>query len=216
MTFIVPERKRATQVGETFGRLTVVGIPFYFERWNCRHQHVVCRCSCGTHAIVLSNYMRSGGVSSCGCLRVEMASNKKLRHGETGTRLWTIWATMKARCSWSGHIGFSHYGGRGIRVCEEWQRYEAFRDWAMANGYRDDLTIDRVDNDGNYEPSNCRWASPSDQCNNRRYNRVLEAFGEKKNLIQWVRDARCVVSESTLAGRLHRGWEVERALTERV
>lgn len=212
MTFIVPEKKRRVQVGDKFGRLSPVGVPFMLGE----HQHVVCQCECGNHVVSHVGGLKSGKSRSCGCLQRQLASERLRTHGETGTRLFNIWSTMKARCSWSGHIGFSYYGGRGIRVCEEWQRYETFRNWALANGYRDDLTIDRVDNDGNYEPSNCRWSSPSEQCNNRSNNRSLTAFGKTKNLIQWVRDERCIVSEETLTSRLHRGWEVERALTERV
>lgn len=118
--------------------------------WNCK-------CICGNEKIVPSHKLRCGEYKSCGCM------HNKYGHGLTNTRLYHIWRTMKARCLDKNTQKYPRYGGRGITICEEWKSdFQAFYDWAMANGYREDLTIDRIDADGNYEPSNCQWLTQSD------------------------------------------------------
>lgn len=152
-------------VGQTFGRWTILSYAGR-ERWNCR-------CSCGGIKEVDGKSLRAG--RSTGCGRGNCADRgSRLRHGEKRrgnyTRLYTIWSTMKARCSNPNKDGYEYYGGRGIRVCEEWiNSYEEFRDWALNNGYKPHLTIDRFpDSDGDYKPDNCRWATKTEQSRNRR------------------------------------------------
>lgn len=213
--FVVPQEKRLVQVGDVFTRLTVVGVPFYAEFGGQRNQHVVCKCSCGTFVLKVANRVK--GQQSCGCLTREMSSARAkrfVRHGETRTRLHRIWAGMLARCNAEYASGYNDYGGRGIAVCKEWGHYETFRDWALQNGYDDDLTIERVDADGNYEPTNCKWVTRYRQMQNRRTTTFVEAFGEKKSLSDWVNDRRCTINRECLRTRLRLGWKPELAISE--
>lgn len=136
------------------------------------------------------------------------------RHGGRETRLYTIWIGMRERCYTPSARNYSRYGGKGVTVCAEWlTEFAAFRDWALANGYQSELSIDRIDPTGNYEPENCRWATAKEQQRNKTNNRHITAFGETKVLSEWAEDERCTVSLPTLTGRLNRGWSAERAVS---
>ena len=146
----------------------------------------------------------------------ELTGNMARRHGASDSRLYTIWRAINARCYRPSNIGWDHYGGRGIRVCDEWRLdagFEPFRDWALAHGYDETLTIDRIDSDGHYEAANCRWVDVFEQNNNKRTNVRLTAFGETKTLAQWERDPRCGVTRRTIVRRLARGWPEETAIS---
>lgn len=122
----------------------------------------------------------------------------------TDKRLHEIWKGIKSRCGNPARNNYKDYGGRGITICAEWRdSFEAFRDWALANGYRDDLTIDRIDNAGNYCQENCRWATITEQCNNTRRNHIVEAFGESHTLAEWARING--LSYNTIKTRMRRG-----------
>lgn len=213
---IVPERLRSVQTGQKSERLEVIGIPFYVKQrgWPSSRAHVVCQCECGTVTVVRCDGLgRKGGARSCGCLKLETAHALNYRHGGTGTRLSSILISMRQRCDNSNNPCFQDYGGRGIYVCQEWSDFTAFRDWALANGYSDDLEIDRIDNNGPYSPENCRWVTRAVQCRNTRKTKPVVAFGETKTVAEWARDQRCVVSEHTLRHRLSRGHAPETAIT---
>lgn len=139
------------------------------------------------------------------------------RHGGNGTRLHNVWIMMKQRCNNPKTFEYHRYGGRGIKVCEEWLSFAVFRDWAMANGYdpnapRGKCTLDRIDNDGNYEPSNCRWVDMKEQMKNRpKRGLYYEYNGESHTLYDWSKITG--LSHASLRSRMRYGWDIEKALT---
>lgn len=133
---------------------------------------------------------------------------------EHWSKLRAVWRQMKRRCTSPKDDKYTSYGARGIRVCDEWQDFQVFYDWAVTAGYRPGLSIDRIDNDGPYAPENCRWADRATQSSNTRTNRRITAFGETKTMAEWARDPRCAVDYAALYLRIvRRGWDSERALT---
>lgn len=192
--------------GNRYSRLVVLGRAKSSKAGRARWR---CICDCSGERVVLGCDLKAGKTKSCGCLRREAApKNRKKTHGETGTRLYRIWATMKARASNPHSNCYKHYGGKGIIVCAEWRdSFENFRDWAMSSGYRDDLTIDRVDNNGDYDTVNCVWSTYKTQANNRSNNRMLNIHGHVRTLSEWATIAG--ISAATLAWRIDNGWPAE-------
>lgn len=135
----------------------------------------LCLCACGKEKGVAAGCLRSGATQSCGCLNRERTTARitafNRKHGETGVRLYRIWSGLLARCLNPKRASYPRYGGRGIRVCPEWRIYEAFAAWAKAHGYRDELEIDRIDNNGHYTPENCRFVTHRVNCNNKNDTR---------------------------------------------
>jgi hypothetical protein len=172
-----------------------------------------CRCRCGTEKLVHEYHLRTGMSYSCGFHKAKLTGDRSRTHGESQSRLYKIYSGMIKRCENPKLKQFKDYGGRGIRLDPRWRAdFASFRDWALANGYRDDLTIERKDNDLGYSPENCRWAPKSEQNLNRRANRLITAFGETKLITFWSKDPRCVVGRTIFERRVNGGIDVERAL----
>ena len=172
---------RQDLTGKRFGRLTVLE----FVPNDKPHSYWKCQCDCGNITAIKGKNLKSGNSASCGCLRSQMISRRMARHGFRTTRIYRIHADMKARCYNKKHRQYDDYGGRGIKICSEWNNdFQSFYDWAMANGYDDTLTIDRIDVNGNYEPSNCRWVDIYVQANNKRTTKKNPGRGRiRLNLI---------------------------------
>ena len=151
-------------IGEKYGRLTVVDL----DRLQNHKAYWKCVCDCGLAVIATGNNLRSGNTKSCGCLRRETTAErgkKNATHHESHnhrTRLYTIWFGMRQRCNNPNKESYGYYGGKGVSVCDEWNDYKTFKDWAINHGYQDALTLDRIDPNGNYCPQNCRWITRSE------------------------------------------------------
>ena len=168
--------------GQKFGRLTVLSRA---ENKNGRTMFN-CVCECGNKKAIWIESLKNGSTKSCGCLSREIVAAKNYRHGQRNTRLYRIWLTMKSRCYLPSQVGYKYYGGQGVTVCDEWKNdFMSFHDWAMNNGYEETLTIDRIDPYGNYEPSNCRWSTVKEQCNNRSSNINITIGNATKSLMSW-------------------------------
>lgn len=172
--------------GQKFGSLTVLGID---ESKDARQTYWICECECGVIKSIRGDGLKSGSVRSCGCLkrkqdRINLTKNHS--HKMSGTRIYREWQGMRGRCYNENNARWTRYGGRGITVCDEWRdSFQAFYDWAMANGYDDSLTIDRIDNDGDYCPENCRWATTQEQARNRRTNIDIRIGNATRTLSEW-------------------------------
>ena len=196
-------------VGKTFGRLTVV------EKTDKRGSSGAvfwkCLCICGKTKDVSSSCLRTNQTKSCGCWFLDIASQKgkaKKVHGKTGTRIYRIWSNMKSRCNSKTNKKYSIYGARGIKVCERWEKFENF--YEDMGDAPDNMTLDRIDVNGNYEISNCRWATQKEQQNNRRNNLILE-YDSKKYTLQQLCDYLGKNSDK-VQQRLKRGDSLEKAL----
>lgn len=187
-------------IGQVFGRLTVFKQATSAKSGNIRW---FCICDCGSETITYGSHLRNGNTKSCGCLEKEVKGKTAIKHGMSGTRLYNIWSWMKRRCNDTKTKSYPDYGGRGITYCNEWEKFEPFRDWAMESGYTDALTIDRINVNGNYEPSNCRWADKKTQANNTRDNVHVTIDGITKTIPGWANE--CGVSVGTLWWRYYNG-----------
>ena len=195
-------RAHENLVGMKFGKLTVIGFCYMGSKG---HSYWLCQCECGNYKVVRGSHLKSGNVKTCGCIA------PRKTHGMSKTRIYNIWSKMLQRCYLKSNHAYSRYGGRGIIVCKEWHKFEPFYDWSIKHGYSGSLSIDRINNDGNYEPSNCRWATPKQQANNTRKNRLITFDGRTKTMIQWAREKG--IKQSTLSMRINKyGWSVEKAL----
>lgn len=194
--------------GKHFGKLTVIcrgpdriNKSGKSVRWKCL-------CECGVETLVDGRHLKNGHTKSCGCekqISAQKMGKQQATHNRYPTRLYHIWNGLKMRCQNKNNDRFSAYGGRGITVCAEWAgSFETFRDWALANGYRDDLSIDRIDVNGNYCPGNCRWATIVEQNNNKRNNRFITLCGSTKTVAEWSRAVG--IASGTIIARLRKGW----------
>lgn len=197
-------RKYIDLVGKRFERLTVI------KRIENRNGHPwwLCLCECGNFKEVSSNNLRNGSTKSCGCLKEE---GNNLKHGKCHDRIYDIYKAMIIRCEKEYSSGYKYYGERGISVCQEWKdSFQAFYDWSINNGYKENLTIDRIDTNGNYCPENCRWISMKEQNYNRRTSHKFEIDG----VIYGMRElsSKIGISEQLIQSRLDHGWTLDEIL----
>lgn len=211
---------RANLEGQRFGRLTAISLT---EKRTCGGNSIwLCRCDCGNEALVSSSSLKNGGTRSCGCLAKEITSKRmkensyRTTHHGSSERLYLVWKAIINRCYNEKDGRYKDYGGRGIKVCNEWKNdYSAFRSFALNNGYKPngkygDSTIDRIDVDGDYCPENCRFVNLFVQENNRRNNHNLTYKGRTQTIAQWAKETG--IKPGTLYSRIERGWSVDRAL----
>lgn len=198
-------RKIDDLTGKVFGDLRVDEFAYIYNG----HSYWLCLCECGCYTVARGSHLKAGNILSCGCKK------GNITHGESKTRLYTVWHNMRERCQNPNATEYHRYGGRGISVCAAWENYETFRDWALSHGYSPSLSIDRKDNDGNYSPDNCRWATAKEQANNTSKTRLIELDGERLSVSEWAR--KLGINQSTLSMRLNKyGWSAEKALTTEV
>lgn len=210
--------KRADLVGQRFGRLTVEK---YIYTKNSR-AYWLCLCDCGKYVEVPTYSLRSGNTKSCGCFHFDKNHESRPEsHTYAGDytskhrpRLYWVWFNMIRRCEDPKAPDYYRYGELGISVCDEWHDLHRFIEWANKSGWKEGLTLDRVDNSGNYCPENCRWADRITQCNNKRTNRRIEYDGSTWTVTELSRMSG--ISSSVLYYRLNHGWSVEDAISKPV
>jgi len=201
-------RNHESEVGNVYGRLTVIA-DFFDGRAKC-----TVRCECGTEKTVQRDHIRAGRTKSCGCLQSELTTKRCVKDGfkRGGSPTYIVYLGMIRRCYRTKEPGYPNYGGRGISICERWRGKDGFKNFLADMGEKPDgLSIDRIDNDGNYEPSNCRWATRTQQARNCRSNRRYTFNGESLCVPEWAE--RLGMKADTIYCRLKIGWSIEKALT---
>jgi hypothetical protein len=198
-------------VGQKFGRLTVIERA---ENNKHRHPRWACECACGKHVVVVASSLTNGLSKSCGCLHHESVAARNRKHGHAvkgrSSATYRSWMAMRSRCKYPSQPHYKDYGGRGITTCERWETFENFLA-DMGPRPSSKHSIDRINPEGNYEPTNCRWATSREQSNNRRSNRLITAWGRTRTIAKWAREVG--IARKTIAYRLLRGWKPEDALT---
>ena len=192
--------------GKRFGKLTVVrylGRKGHGSFWECK-------CDCGNVVNCYYGNLVKGSSTSCGCMRSTYAKAFRNCHGESTGILYSRWAGMKNRCYNPNAKEYENYGGRGIKVCDEWLTYWPFREWAYENGYSEELTLDRIDVNKGYSPENCRWISWEEQAGNKRTSMFIEYNGIKKTAAEWGRELG--IGKDTITYRVRAGWSPEECL----
>lgn len=211
-------------IGQQFGRLTVIaqapkqrankGYRYYWQ----------CQCECGNTVTVREDQLLCAKrpTRSCGCIRSDSVKKyyedhqRPIKHGHSYEPLFNIWYLIKYRCENPNCTAYKNYGARGIKVCDEWRDgiagYESFKEWSLANGYIQGLSIDRIDNDGDYTPDNCRWIAPKDQARNKRQNVWIEYNGVKKLACDWASELN--IPYKTFMSRIYHGWDVDKLINQ--
>lgn len=195
-------------VGKRFGKLIVI------KRSSNQGKKVMwdCKCDCGKFTCVMTSNLTCSRVKSCGCLKNDKLIQRSTTHNQRHTRLYEVWKTMKQRCGNPNNSSYKNYGARGICVCDEWKdSFQNFYDWSMKNGYCIGLTIDRINNNGNYCPENCRWTDRVTQANNSRWNKYITINGQTHSLADWCRIYK--MPYMVVSNRAFRyGWDIVKAL----
>lgn len=199
--------------GKKFNLLTA--IKFDEEKSKIRKQNFwLCKCDCGNSELVSVNAtnLRKGYTKGCCACKDKRLKIGNTKHGMKYTRIYRLWRSMKSRCYYPKINGYENYGGRGIKVCDDWQKFEPFYNWAMDNGYSDDLTIDRIDVDGDYEPSNCQWISSKQQMRNMQNTIYVNYKNKEYVLLDLLEELGREEEYNKIRSRIRRGWEIEEAL----
>ena len=207
--------KRKDIIGQRFGKLKVVSFA-YTRKGNGRsyHSYYNCICDCGKSCVIDGLKLRSGHTQSCGCYRHERQIEANTKHKGRYTRLYIVWCNMKGRCYNPNNKRYANYGARGITVCEEWrENFGAFKEWAEKNGYKVDAkrgenTIDRINNDKDYCPENCRWVSNKQQANNKSTNIFITYKSRTKTIAEWSEEIG--LKPDTIKNRIKKGWSIEK------
>lgn len=200
--------KKLDLIGKKFNKLLVINKVEHNNKylWECL-------CDCGNKTYVLTSNLTCGRTKSCGCLKNESLIKRSTTHNQRHTNLYEVWKTMKQRCYNSKNKSYKNYGGRGISICPQWKNdFSSFYLWSKNNGYAKGLTIDRIDNNGNYCPENCRWVTRKVQANNTRFNRFITINNQTKSLADWCRLFN--LKYSCVHSRLSKGWSIKDALTK--
>ena len=173
--------------------------------WNCI-------CKCGNHTIASGTNLKLGKIRSCGCFKIEQLVKRSTTHNQRHTNLYQVWKGIKQRCLNHNSSSYKNYGGRGITICEDWKNnFTSFYEWSMANGYKKGLTIDRIDNNSNYCPENCRWTDIITQANNKRVNKYITINGKVDTLSNWLKFYN--IGKTKYYNRLKKGFSEQEALT---
>ncbi|GAA0265129.1 hypothetical protein GCM10008922_25250 [Faecalicatena contorta] len=205
------KEKDVVRIGSKFNRLLVVS---EYPKDKYSHKRFLCQCDCGNEVVVLKGQLTSGKTGSCGCYQRDRAREAQLKHGMANTKIYYVWKDIIQRCSNANSKSYSNYGHRGISVCDDWlgtNGFEKFYQWALDNGYREGLEIDRIKNNGNYEPSNCRWATKIQQANNKRNNIVIKHNEKEMTVSQWARELG--IDDKKIRQRIQKlGWDNEKSI----
>lgn len=202
----MPKFKDVT--GKRYGRLVVIEL--YGKQKSVNYWR--CKCDCGNEKIASIKLLNNGCIKSCGCLQRESRGLKQKTHGLTHSRLFSIWTNIKTRTSNPNCSEAKNYIGKDIKMCDEWKDFIIFYNWAMSNGYSDNLSIDRIDNSKGYYPENCRWTTAKEQNRNKDNLHYIEYKGETHPIVVWAEKLN--IKYGTLRSRINRGWEIERAFTK--
>lgn len=196
--------------GKRFGRLLVI------RQGESQHGRIAweCLCDCGNTKTIIGKVLTTGKTISCGCARSEKSSEKATKHNMCGSKLYYAYWNMKDRCSNPNNDHYKWYGGEGKTVCDEWlgeNGFIKFADWSFENGYKDGLTIDRIDNSKGYSPDNCRWVTPKQNCRNKRNNHLITINNETKSIVEWAEIYN--ISDFVIRSRIKNGWDEVKAVT---
>ena len=200
--------KSLNLLNQRFGRLVVIkrveNSPHGETKW-------LCKCDCGNEVIVFGSNLKKQHTLSCGCLRKEKTIERHITHGLASSKLYRIYHSMLDRCYKKAQKSYSIYGGRGITVCQEWlDDFINFYNWAINSGYKENLTIDRIDVNGNYCPENCKWSTITEQSNNRRTSRYIEYQNEKHTIAEWAKIYQ--IPYTRFYKRVKRGWDMDKII----
>ncbi|WP_195245019.1 hypothetical protein [Clostridium celatum] len=203
--------KAIDRIGQVYGKLTITGL-IYNEK--AKRNYALCKCECGNEKVVSISNLIKGATTSCGCYRNQRIKETCEKHGMYKTRLNKEYRGLKQRCYNSKNSRYKYYGGKNIKICDEWLGKDGFinfMNWSLENGYNDELTLDRIDVDSDYSPDNCRWVTMRIQCNNRTTSHFETFNGETKTVAEWA--DKVGIKASIIYKRLKRGWSIEKALT---